>query len=214
MKGRFLLKTFQNQMKTLSIYLLINILLSFVSQSRERVEFESKIPQVKTFPKQDSLIYKEDYISFEFDFPVGNVINADGYYNAQEFGENEHLGDDWNSIEGGDSDLGEPIYAIADGYVNFAEDYQGAWGNVIKITHQLPNTKQVESLYAHCDTLLVEPNQWVRKGEQIATIGNVDGLYSAHLHLELRDTLRLGIGGGYSAYTDGYLDPTKFIESH
>ena len=201
-------------MKTICVYFLISILLSFVNQEKKRVEFESQIPQFKNLLSKDSLIYKEDYISFAFDFPVGNVLNADGYYNAQEFGENEHLGGDWNSIKGGDSDLGEPIYPIADGYVNFAEDYQGAWGNIIRITHQLPNHKKIESLYAHCQTILVEPNQWVRKGQKIATIGNVDGLYSAHLHLEIRDNLSLSIGGGYSAYTEGYLDPTKFIENH
>ena len=33
-----------------------------------------------------------------FDFPVGKP-DAVGYYNAQEFTENDHLGEDWNGVQ-------------------------------------------------------------------------------------------------------------------
>jgi len=87
----------------------------------------------------------------------------------------------------------------------------GGWGNVIRILHKLPNQKKIESLYAHCDTILVKEKQWVTKGTKIGTIGNAHGIYLAHLHFEIREDISLPIGGGYSENSEGYLNPTKFI---
>ena len=56
-----------------------------------------------------------------FDFPLGSE-NAAMSYNAQRFTENHHLGDDLNGIGGENSDLGDPIYAIADRRVLVARD--------------------------------------------------------------------------------------------
>lgn len=156
----------------------------------------------------DTLIYTNG-----FDYPVGKP-NANNYYNAQGFGDNLHLGDDWNGINGGNTDLGDPIYSVANGYVVFAEDINGGWGNVIRIVHYINDDKQVESLYAHCDSILVKNGAFVSKGEKIATIGTNSGQYYAHLHLEIRDTVGIPIGSGYSADTDGYLNPTKFIKAN
>lgn len=74
--------------------------------------------------------------------------------------------------------------------------------------------KLYESLYAHCDSILVNANQFVKKGEQLGTIGNCNGTYYAHLHLEIRDSVNLDIGAGYSSDTSGYLDPSKFIKNN
>lgn len=159
------------------------------------------------------LVYDSIYIAKSFDFPVGKP-NAQGYYNAQKFQEDMHLGDDWNAVTGGNTDLGDPIYTIANGYVKFAKDHGSGWGNVIRILHKMPNGKIVESLYAHCDTILVQEQQYVKKGQQIGTIGTADGAYLAHLHFEIRDDINLPIGPGYSNNTEGYLDPTEFINNH
>ena len=157
---------------------------------------------------KDSLDYKSD----GFDYPVGKP-NASGYYNAQKFQGNNHLGDDWNGVGGGNSDLGDSIYAIANGYISEVKDYGGGWGKVLRIVH-FYNDKLYESLYAHCDTILVTQAKFVKKGEQIATIGNCNGIYLAHLHLELRDTVGLPVGPGYSEETTGYLNPTLFINKN
>lgn len=154
----------------------------------------------------------QKYIADSFDFPVGKP-DAKGYYNSQKFRENSHLGDDWNGVKGGNSDLGDPIYSIANGYINEVKDYEGAWGNVLQITH-LYNNKLYRSLYAHCDSILVSEGHFVTKGTQIATIGNCNGMYYAHLHLEIRDSIALDIGAGYSNNSKGYLDPTLFIKNN
>ena len=169
---------------------------------------------------EDELVERQPIEAFEpklraerFDFPVGPP-NGTSYYNAQVFRKNNHLGEDWNGLGGGNSDLGDPVYAIANGRVKFAADNGPGWGIVVRIVHYLPEGDSVESLYAHFDSLLVAENEWVKRGTQIGTIGNADGWYPAHLHFEMRDDLSLPIGGGYSAYSQGFIDPTLFIESH
>jgi murein DD-endopeptidase MepM/ murein hydrolase activator NlpD len=157
--------------------------------------------------------FKESFIASGFDFPVG-APDAKNYYNAQGFGENAHLGDDWNGTGGGNSDLGDPVYAVANGYVSEVYDAGRGWGNVVRIIHKIGGDDYVESVYAHLDTMLVEKGSGIKKGAQLGTIGNANGAYVAHLHLEIRHQVKMNLGGGYSTDTAGYLDPTQFINSH
>lgn len=177
-------------------------------------ENRSAIPQKQNnYQKLDDLFEQNPtYISQDFDYPVGKP-NAKGYYNAQKFQENNHLGDDWNGTGGGNSDLGDPIYTVSNGYVSFAEDIAGGWGNIIRIVHQY-NGKYYESLYAHCQSIQIKKGDFIKKGTRIGTIGNANGMYLAHLHLEIRNDIFMDIGPGYSENTTGYLNPTKFIKEH
>jgi len=155
-------------------------------------------------------------ITKAFDFPVG-APNAKKYYNAQKFGKNYHLGDDWNGKGGGNTDFGDPVYAISDGIVSFSDDLKGGWGNVIRIYHNygtLLKPAYVESLYAHLNKRLVKAGTIIKRGMKIGTIGNANGIYLAHLHFEIRNTFDMPIGQGYSKESNGYIDPTKFIRSH
>ena len=155
-------------------------------------------------------------ISDGFDFPVGKP-NAKKYYNAQKFGKNYHLGDDWNGVGGGNTDYGDPVYSISNGIVAYAGNLKGGWGNVVRVYHNYGSKLEplyVESIYAHLEKILVTSGSIVKKGEKIGTIGNADGKYLAHLHLELRDKINMEIGQGYSQNTTGYLDPTIFIKNH
>jgi len=151
-----------------------------------------------------------------FDFPLGNENGAMAY-NAQHFTQNKHLGDDLNGIGGENSDLGDPIYAIADGRVLLARDGGSGWGNVLIVLHAyLENgeRKYVESYYGHVQDMLVHPGETVKRGQQIATVGTANGRYFAHLHFEMRQFITPFIGAGYREDTRGWLDPTKFIEAH
>jgi murein DD-endopeptidase MepM/ murein hydrolase activator NlpD len=151
-----------------------------------------------------------------FDFPIGSENGALAY-NAQPFTENRHLGDDLNGIGGENSDLGDPVYAVADGHVLFAEEAGPGWGNVIIVLHAYEENgerKFVQSYYGHVETILVQPKQKVRRGQQIATIGMANGRYWAHLHFEMREFTTPFIGPGYRQDTRGWINPTAFIASH
>ena len=64
---------------------------------------------------------------------VDEVIGGiDIYYNANDWTHNGgHCGEDWNYTSGGSSDLGEDVYATANGIVQSAANYGGAWGNIV-----------------------------------------------------------------------------------
>src|SRR5438477_7561391 len=151
-----------------------------------------------------------------FDFPLGNENGAMAY-NAQHFTENRHLGDDLNGIGGENSDLGDPIYAIADGRVLLARDGGSGWGNVVILLHaylESGERKYVQSYYGHCDEILVDAGNDVRRGQQIATVGTANGQYFSHLHFEMREFVTPFIGPGYREKTDGWLNPSDFIAKH
>src|SRR5881227_2687380 len=96
-------------------------------------------------------------VAARFDFPLGSENGAMAY-NAQRFTENHHLGDDLNGIGGEDSDLGDPIYAVADGRVLLALEAGAGWGNVIILLHAYVENgerKYMESYYAHLESILV-----------------------------------------------------------
>lgn len=148
-----------------------------------------------------------------FDFPVG-APDGVGYYDAQPFGTNEHLGADYNGLGGGNSDKGDGVNVVANGRVVVAEDLGGGWGRVVVVAHALPDGEIVTSLYAHLDEMTAEVGQDLVRGASIGTIGDADGVYIAHLHFEIRDDETLGVGGGYAEETEGWLDPLVFIQGH
>ncbi len=101
-----------------------------------------------------------------FDFPVGKP-NARGYYNAQKFTVNNHLGEDWNGVSGGNTDLRDPVYSTADGMIFFAKDVGGGWGNIIRIVHKYwknGEIKYIESFYAHLKDILIKEGKYLKGG--------------------------------------------------
>jgi murein DD-endopeptidase MepM/ murein hydrolase activator NlpD len=151
-----------------------------------------------------------------FDFPIGTENGAFAY-NAQPFTQNRHLGDDLNGIGGENSDLGDPIFAVADGWVLLAREGGPGWGKIVILLHAYEENgqrKYVQSYYAHVQTILVRPRQTVKRGEKIATIGTGEGRYFAHLHFEMRTFVTPFIGPGYREDTWGWLNPSEFILKH
>ncbi len=170
--------------------------------------------QKKDIPFYNTVFEKfPKYESKGFVFPVGEQ-SFKGYYNAKKFKDDNHLGEDWNGIGGGNSDLGDTIYSTSSGFVRFARDTGiRGWGKVIRIIHKYQG-QYYESVYAHCDSITVKENTMISIGRKVGTIGTANGAYPAHLHFELRDDVTMGLGFGYSEDNAGYMHPTQFIQQN
>jgi murein DD-endopeptidase MepM/ murein hydrolase activator NlpD len=141
-----------------------------------------------------------------FDFPFGDGEGGGSYTDiatgkryagwykatrfAEEYGLGIHTGEDWNGAGGGNTDLGQPVYAVANGRVVFAEDCGRLWGNVVVLEHifyENRERREIRSLYAHLHEIKVRAGEEVRRRQLIATVGqDPEKLFGAHLHLELR----------------------------
>lgn len=164
----------------------------------------------------------QNTVADSFAYPIGKgplvtqAKDSDEWYNALDFGEENHLGEDWNKNTGGNSDCGEPVYAIANGEITYAADAGISWGNVVIVTHKLSDGTQVQSLYGHLQRITKTSGE-VKKRELIGNVGNANGRYLCHLHLELRDQTCLSwdmVFVGYSPIRSGWLDPSDFIDRH
>jgi murein DD-endopeptidase MepM/ murein hydrolase activator NlpD len=141
-----------------------------------------------------------------------------GYYMSRGLRANGHLGEDWNGVMGGDTDLGDPVLSTAHGIVVFARDFRMGWGNVVIIRHAYPEagqTKFVDSLYGHLHQILVREGQIVHRGQKVGTIGNNRGMYDAHLHFEMRKDIRVGMfRNNFPQDGSVYWSPSHFIAEH
>ena len=77
--------------------------------------------------------------------------------------------------------IGDNIYCLFDGIVRIAKRNR-TYGNVIIIRHY----NGLETFYAHCSKLLIEPNQEVKAGDVIGLVGNTGRSTGPHLHFETR----------------------------
>lgn len=156
-----------------------------------------------------------------FDFPVGKP-NADGYYKSRglRLRDPKHFGEDWNGRAGGDSDLGAPVYAIADGVVTFAYNVRGGWGNVVLTRHAYRDpssgqVKYIDTLNGHLNEMKVKTGEIIKRGQQIGTIGSNFGMYPAHLHFEIRHNITIGLArNNVASDMTNWADPTAFINKY
>jgi murein DD-endopeptidase MepM/ murein hydrolase activator NlpD len=79
--------------------------------------------------------------------------------------------------------LGTPIVAPASGWVIEVNTggYGDGYGQYVRIDHG----NGITTLYAHCSKINVRKGQRVRRGEEIALVGNTGLSTSSHLHYEV-----------------------------
>jgi hypothetical protein len=157
-------------------------------------------------------------LATRFDPPMGSEHGA-LTYNAQKFWEmNEkrggrHSGDDLNGIGGMNTDLGDPVFSVADGLVVYAGEPSRGWGNTVVVAHRAPDGRQLHSMYAHLDRIDVPRGALVPRGGRIGTVGTGNGYYPAHLHFEMRASDGVDIGAGYTMVPLNRLDPTATVDA-
>lgn len=115
---------------------------------------------------------QKEKMSSEFVIPVsGQVLSKFGYRDGK-----KHHGVDIQA------DSGTPIRAIADGDVVYSDNELADYGNMIIVKHKGNFT----SVYAHNNRNLVTKGAKVKKGQEIATVGETGNATGPHLHFELR----------------------------
>ena len=79
---------------------------------------------------------------------------------------------------------GQPVYAVADGYVVTSTRLSGSYGNYILIAH----ANGLYTLYAHGQdgSRAVSAGQTVTQGQQIMRVGSTGNSTGPHLHFEVR----------------------------
>ncbi len=153
--------------------------------------------------------------------------------------EDYHPGEDWNGAALGNTDQGQPIYAMGAGKIIGKGSY-GAFGNMLAIIHKLPDGELVMSVYAHMQNVTsLGVGDSVTHQIQIGEVGTSGGV-TAHLHLEVRQESMLTIdnnntpedesddtvdisstypinhwpGTNTTFIANNYYDPTDFIQDN
>jgi murein DD-endopeptidase MepM/ murein hydrolase activator NlpD len=158
-------------------------------------------------------------LAVRFDHPLGTE-HGGLTYNARGFRVARHLGADLNGIGGGNSDLGDPVFAVADGRVVYAGEPGEGWGRMLIVAHRLPDATDprghriVQSVYAHLQDFAVPPGRDVRRGERLGSVGTAEGRYLAHLHFEIREGPYINPGQGYADTPLNRVDPETFLRAH
>lgn len=152
-------------------------------------------------------------VATRFDSPMGHLTyNAQAFWEMNEKRGGHHAGDDLNGIGGMNTDLGDPIYAIADGLVLYAGEPSPGWGKTLVIGHRTVDGRILHSMYAHLDRIEVSLGSLVARGQLIGTNGTANDHYPAHLHFELRESDHVDIRGGYHSEKLNLLDPMATLK--
>lgn len=156
-------------------------------------------------------------------WPVGKGTTADFqkyWYIASKFGVYRsvgnyyHSGDDINLKTYGDTDLGQPLYAIADGEITGIDTVSTTgFGKQIFLKF-LAGGKTYWAMYAHCHSVNVKTGDKVKEGQKIGLLGKT-GTTSAHLHFSIKNKAN-GMDNvpNTPAELKEWENPTAFIEKY
>lgn len=126
-----------------------------------------------------------------------------------------HEANDINLNGGGNSDLGQPLFAVADGEISSVHTHTGSptFGKHLHLKFNIDG-KDYWAHYAHCNEILVTEGTKVKKGDKIATCGN-SGTTFAHLHFAIKNQ-PTGVDGLAKTSEDlkKWENPIEFIKKH
>lgn len=114
------------------------------------------------------------------------ILQNKNYVITQHYGNNGHTGADIV----GEGHTADYVVAHSDGTIVMCQKGQknnkgatgnASYGNFVKIRH----ANGFYTLYAHLDTVVVENNKKIKKGDVIGYMGNTGNSYGTHLHFEV-----------------------------
>jgi Peptidase family M23/Dockerin type I domain len=131
------------------------------------------------------------------DVHIGNYTDLDDVgddsvridWSCNRFNYEGHHGHDTSIRSFGYQDVGVPLFAILDGRVASIHDGEfdkstssGGTGNHVILVHK----DGLRTLYWHFkkDSIIVQPNQWVRAGETLGMTGSSGSSTAPHLHFQ------------------------------
>lgn len=151
--------------------------------------------------------YPVDNFKTEWNGTAGYGFNAVTNYGR-------HDGVDLNDNNGGNSDLGKPLYAVSAGIISSVHRHATGFGNhfLLRIEGKW-GARWIH--YAHCKDILVSDGQFVPEGQKIATVGNSGTTY-AHCHFACLKKLTNidNVANTLAELNDLWEDPIKFIEAN
>lgn len=174
--------------------------------------------------------------------PVGACFDYQPWGSCFSYPDKMHTAGDLNLK--GVNDKGAPLYAIANSLV-WDYGWVDGWGNYLILRVQAApgshfdltdgqTVAEVYALYAHLDEIkviksdgtviaqsaLVKKQTYLQKGWQVGTVGDAGGIYSPHLHFEIRINGYSQLGKGYWPVSDlanflhYFVDPVEFVENN
>ncbi len=79
------------------------------------------------------------------------------------------------------AEKGTEILAVKEGKISFVGNDSDGYGNYLKINH----AGSLQTLYGHCNEILVDEGEYVMAGQPVATVGNTGRSTGNHLHFEI-----------------------------
>ena len=158
----------------------VNDLLGSLHHSMDRAERELQL-QYRSYQEVDAT-YEKNKVRFAHLPAIKPMV---GYYDVHSFGMRMHPVLHIRKMhEGLDiaNDVGTPVYAAADGVIEFAGRTGGGYGIMVEINHGYGYT----TAYAHLSKVLVREGQKVKRGDLIAKSGRTGLVSGPHLHYEVR----------------------------
>ena len=125
--------------------------------------------------------------------------------------------EDWNTEAGGNTDLGEPLVAPFSGVVLSARNWGGKIGRVVQIIGFAPEGEVIVWAGWHLHEMWVQSGDIVEVGQPTCSIGNADGVYSAHLHEQICIMNKYGVPAPNTFASHRRYDwqqPSKFYIAH
>lgn len=100
------------------------------------------------------------------------------------------------------NDVGTPVFASADGIVEYAGRTRGGYGIMVELGHGYGYT----TIYAHLSKVIVKEGQRVKRGDLIALSGRTGLVSGPHLHYEVR------LNGIRQNPIDYFFDDVDYVE--